>query len=226
MKNFHYSGEACPGKFELPELLSDNVKRLLIFDAGDVLIFRDLNELFNYNMKNYWALGNPEPIGISLCSNYNITKYINIGSLLLNVKQLKKVKFWDKYTKNRNLKLRGAPDQALFNILVPDNKKDYFPFKFGGISLFNNDKDSDNLIFNDFGLEKWLKSNLSNSFPNNPKNIFKSVAQMYNSYFIHQISYKWYKGSGLSIYRHLAKYFIKLAGIWDELCTIKPGYCQ
>ena len=45
MKNFHPKGEACPGKFELPQLLPDYVKRLIIFDAGDVLILRDLTEL-------------------------------------------------------------------------------------------------------------------------------------------------------------------------------------
>ena len=49
MKNFHPKGEACPGKFELPKLLSDDVERLLIFDAGDLIVFRDLSELYNYN---------------------------------------------------------------------------------------------------------------------------------------------------------------------------------
>ena len=91
MKFFHSKGEACPGKFELPELLSNDIDRLFIFDAGDVLVFRDLTELYNYNMEEYWALGTPEPIGIILCSkNYNLTKYLNIGSILLNVKELKK----------------------------------------------------------------------------------------------------------------------------------------
>ena len=45
MNNFHPSGEACPGKFELPQLLPNNVQKLLLFDAGDILIFRDLSEL-------------------------------------------------------------------------------------------------------------------------------------------------------------------------------------
>ena len=31
MKNFHRKGEACPGKFELPELLPDNVSNLFSF---------------------------------------------------------------------------------------------------------------------------------------------------------------------------------------------------
>ena len=148
MKNFHIKGEACPGKFELPELLPDNIDKLLIFDAGDVLVLRDLTELYNYNMEEYWALGPPEPLGIALNSNYNISKYLNIGSILLNVKELKNHHFWDYYTSKRDLKLEGAKDQALFNILVPDHKKNYFPVRFGGICIFKNDKDFDRMSFN------------------------------------------------------------------------------
>ena len=226
MKNFHPSGEACPGKFELPELLPDYIDKLLIFDAGDVLVFRDLSELYNYNnISNYWVLGNPEPNGIYLCSKYNMTKYVNIGSIILNVKELKKNKFWDIFTKHRNLTLIGAPDQELFNILVPDNKKQYFPFKFGGLCPFKSDYDSEHLILNNFGFGKWLISNLSDSFPENPKDIYKYVSQLFNPVFIHQISDKWYAGGGLSIYRNLVKYFIRLGGIWDELCLIRKGYC-
>ena len=47
-----------------------------------------------------------------------MTKYVNIGSILLNIKKLKEHNFWNKYTKNRNLKIVGAPDQTLFNITI------------------------------------------------------------------------------------------------------------
>ena len=226
MKNFHPKGEACPGKFELPELLPDDVERILLFDAGDVLVLRDLSELYNYNMKNYWVLGPPEPWCIeSFVKIYNITKYINIGSILINVKKLKENNFWKTYTKKRYLKLGGAVDQTLFNIVVPDNKKGYFPFRLGGYSIFCNDKNSDNLKFHYFGLEKWLKSKLSSSMPEKPETLIKLISQLYNSLFIHQFCCKWYNGSGLSIYRNLVKYYIKLAGIWKELCKKRRGYC-
>ena len=227
MQNFHKKGVACPGKFELPELLSDNIERLIIFDAGDLLVLRDLTELYNYNMKNYLVLGVPEPYGIYLCRKlYKIKKYINIGSILLNIKKLKKMKFWNIYTKNRYLKLKGKPDQTLFNILVPDNKKGYFPFRFGGISPFRNDEDSDKFYYINYWLKKWFKSPLSKSIPENPKNFERMVVQIYNSAFIHQFEGKWFMGDGLSIYRHLAKYFIRLANIWNEICSTKPGYCK
>ena len=226
MKNFHIKGEACPGKFELPELLPDNIEKLLIFDAGDVLVLRDLTELYNYNMEEYWALGPPEPQGIPFISNYNISKYLNIGSILLNIKELKNNHFWDYYSSNRNLKLKGAKDQTLFNILVPDNKKNYFPVRLGGICIFKNDREYDKMTFNDFGIKNWLISDLGNSFPENPKNLYIYTIRLFNSLFIHQFSDKWKSGSGLSIYRNLNKYFIKIAGIWDELCKLEPGYCK
>ena len=121
--------------------------------------------------------------------------------------------------------MRGKPDQTLFNILVPDNKKDYLPFRFGGLSPFKTDNDSDYFHYFDYGIENWLKSSLSKNIPENPKNLERMVVQIYNSVFIHQFAGKWFKGSGLSLYRHLAKYFIKLADIWDEICKVKPGYC-
>ena len=46
-----------------------------------------------------------------------------------------------------------------------------------------------------------------------------------NSIFVHQFLGKWYYGQGLSIFRNSTKFFIKLAGIWDELCLKRPGYC-
>ena len=226
MQNFHPKGEACPGKFELPELLPEDVERLIIFDAGDVLILRDLNELYNFNMHQYWALAPPEPICIyQFVQRVNITKYLNIGSILLNVKALKKFNFWDLYTKNRYIKKGGMPDQTLFNILLPDDRKDYFPFRFGVFSLICNDEDSDKMKYRDYNFKKWFNSSFSENFPENPGSEIGILAQSYNPLFIHQFCDKWAEGKGISIYRHLAKYFIHLTGMQEEICNTLPGYC-
>ena len=228
MKNFHPKGEACPGKFELPNLLSNDIERLIIFDAGDLLVLRDLTEMYNYNMENYWVLGTPEPriIKSYMKERYNLTKYINIGAILLDIKKFKKNNFWIKYTNNRNLELRGQPDQTLFNILIPDEKKNYLPFKLGGFSLFSSDKNYESSTFEDFGFEDWLKSNYSKTLPEKPDSEKGIILQLYNPIFIHQFSGKWEKGDGITIYRLLSKYFIYLAGISDEICEKKPGYCE
>ena len=227
MKYFHPDGVACPGKFELPELLPENINRLIIFDAGDVLVLRDLTNFFNYNMSNYWVLGTPEPTGLQAIEKYNLTKYINIGSILIDVKEAKKNKIWDTYIKNRYLVNDNytRPDQTLYNIIIPDNRKNFFPFKFGGLVPFESDIDSENLKFVPYGYDKWLNSTLSNSLPENPKNLIKYSSQIYNPVFIHQFSGKWHNGKGLSIFRNLAKYFIILAGILEEVCKKIYGYC-
>ena len=227
MKGFHPKGEACPGKFELPILLNDEIERLIIFDAGDLLVLRDLSEVYNYDMEKYWVLGTPEPsiIDSFMKVKYNLTKYINIGSLLLNVKELKQNNFYINFIKNRYLKLEGQPDQTLFNILIPDDKKNYLPLKFGGFSIISNDKNYDSLKFEDFKFKDWLNSSLSSSLPDKPNSEKEILANLYNPRFIHQFSGKWEKGEGLSIYRLLSKYFINLGGITEEICKKKPGYC-
>ena len=229
MAGFHQKGEACPGKFELPQLLSDDIERLLIFDGGDLLVFRDLTDLFNYDMGEFWALGVPEPWCIeAYVKRYNRTKYLNIGSVLLKVRELKNYNFWDKYTKSRDLILGGAVDQTLFNIVLPDERKNYFPFKFGGYSIICTDKDSETFSYVDFGFKDWLNSEYAKSLPDNPKTELNITAHLYNPVYIHVMcgDGKWNLGKGLSIYRHLVKYFIQVAGIWDELCNKKPGYCS
>ena len=225
MKNFHPKGEACPGKFELPSLLPDNVEKILLFDAGDVIVLKDLSQLYNYDMKNYWVLGLPEPYCAEhFVKKYNVTKYINIGSIIINVTEFKRNKIWDKYTNKRNIPLDGAVDQTLFNIIIPDDKKDYFPFKLGAYSFLIDDETIFQKNYFDFGLKNWLESK-SNNLPDNPKSLIEYFSHIFNSNFIHQFSGKWYRGQGNSVYRYSAKFFIKLAGIWEELCAKRPGYC-
>ena len=227
MKNFHSKGEALVGRVELPNYLSDEIEKLLFFDVGDLLVLRDLTELYNYDMGQFWVLGIPEPSIINSFTKpfYNTSKYINTGSMLLNIKKLKENRFWDNYVKNRNIPLKGDNAQTLFNVLLPDDKKNYLPFNFGGYCLFNNDNNYDVLRTADFDFNNWFNSNLSLTLPNNPKSLNGILSQLYNPRYIHQFYGKWSNGEGLSIYRHLAKYFMLLTGLYDEFCSKKPGYC-
>ena len=102
----------------------------------------------------------------------------------------------------------------------------YFPFRFGGITPFFNDLYSDQTNVSFWGIEEWLHSNLSINLPENPKELYKYISQLFNPVFVHQITEKWKYGSGLSIYRNLAKYYIKLSGIEAELCLKDPGFCE
>jgi hypothetical protein len=150
---------------------------------------------------------------------------LNIGSILLNIEELKNNKFWDSYIKNKDKGKGGQPDQALFNIILSDDKKDYLPFRLGMYSILCSDEESDNLIFRNYDFISWFNSSLSNNFPDTLKSEIGILAQTYNPLFVHQFCSKWAIGRGLSIYRILVKYFIHLSGIKDELCKIIPGYC-
>ena len=87
------------------------------------------------------------------------------------------------------------------------------------------DKNYDSLNIQAFGFKEWLNSFDSKSLPEKPDSEKGIILNLYNPRFIHQFNGKWEKGNGLSIYRLLAKYFILLAGISNEICKKKPGYC-
>ena len=61
---------------------------------------------------------------------------------------------------------------------------------------------------------------------NLPKNQNEMNIQALNPVIIHQWNGKWIHGFGLTIYRRIAQYYIRFAGIWDEICPVYPLICQ
>ena len=62
-----------------------------------------------------------------------------------------------------------------------------------------------------FKFKDWFNSDLTKYLPDNPKSEEGIIFNLYNPDFIHQFSGKWKDGHGLSIYRHLCKYFILIS---------------
>ena len=75
----------------LPQLLPDDVKKLLVFDTGDLIVLKDLTEQYNFDMKDKMYVGVPgKRIGEkSLVTKKIFKNYINIGSFLVNVTKVK-----------------------------------------------------------------------------------------------------------------------------------------
>ena len=89
--------------------------------------------------------------------------------------------------------------------------------KFGIIAPFTNDKNSDKPPYNT--QYKFVERvGLNEKYPFLPKTVNEMILQAYNPVVIHQWNGKWMDGDGLSIYRRIAQNYIKLAGIWDEMC--------
>ena len=59
MKDLNSKGPGAVAKWLLPELLADDIDRLIIFDTGDLLVLRDLYAMYNWNINDYLYLGIP-----------------------------------------------------------------------------------------------------------------------------------------------------------------------
>ena len=228
-KGIHPKGPGALAKFLLPHLLPEDIEKIIIFDTGDVLVLRDLSEMYNWNISDYSYMGSPDP-GIGRMSKllkkpYNV--YINIGHFLLNIKKIKSENMYKKYLKNKRVYTNDMIcDQNLLNDLA-QHQIGYLPIRFGLFAPFINDRESDTPgIENQYEIYKMNEKLSKNANYYIPKNTYDYFKQSYNPVVIHQWNGKWQMGEGISIYRRLAQYYIRYAGIWNELCEKFPGYCE
>jgi lipopolysaccharide biosynthesis glycosyltransferase len=226
LKDLNTKGPGAVAKLLLPQLLPDDVTKLIIFDTGDLLVLRDLSTMYNFDMDKYTFLGIP---GGQFGKKAKITKkifekYINSGSMLVDVVKVKKNDLYSKYVKYKDIyKNSYVGDQHLLND-ISIGKIGYLPMKFGVRSPYKNDNDSDKPLYSN-PFEPYIKPYLKSNYSHIPKKKNEIIQLGYNPIIIHQWNGKWMYGQGMTIYRRLAQYYIKLAGIWDELCGKYPGYC-
>ena len=225
LKDLNSKGPGDAAKLLLPQLLPDEIEKLLIFDAGDLLVLRDLSELYNWDMKGYLYTGVPGKgtNKYALISKKFFDIYINVGSFLIDVKKVKSENIYEKFVKYKNVYRSHIAVQDLLNDIAY-GRIGYYPLKFGLLSPFINDKNSD---IGDYKKELSFVNNIKykNIFTFIPKNANELFKLSYNPYVIHQWNGKWMNGLGLTVYRRLAQYYIRYAGIWNEVCQVHPGYC-
>lgn len=190
------------------------------------IIIKDLTELYNWNITGYLYAGTPAgSIGrYAKISRKIFDIYINVGNFLIDVKRVKENKMYEKFVKYKNAYHSTIGDQDLLND-VAFGKITYLPFKYGMISPYLKDQDSENAQKNSvFSFVKIIK--YKNKYNFLPKNEEDFLRMGYSPYVIHHMHSKWMNGGGLTIYRKLAQYYIKYAGIWDELCEKYSNYCK
>jgi len=112
--------------FDLPNLISHQDKVLHL--DGDVIIQRDLSDLFEMNIDDYYA-GVVKDIGL-IDNDLNIKNYFNNGVMLLNLKLMREN---DVSTALLNIAKSGVKlkymDQDCFNILFEEKVK-LLPIKY------------------------------------------------------------------------------------------------
>ena len=225
LKGVNPKGNSLCARLLLPELLPDDVERLIIFDTGDLIVIRDLSEMYNWNMENYIYCGIADPqVGkYGVISKKPMDIYINGGNYLVDVKKVKNEKMYDKFVEHKDAYKDIIADQDLLNDIAY-GKIGYLPMRFGVIPPFSDDRSSDAFHFENKRFIERVK--YKERFPFLPKDSNEMNLQGFNPVIIHQWNSKWIQGAGLTIYRRIAQYYIKLAGIWDEMCQKHPGYCQ
>ena len=225
LKGLNSKGPGAVAKLLLPELLEDSIERLIIFDTGDLLVLRDLHLMYNLNMGKYLYLGIPGgKIGkYGIISKRKFKRYINTGSILVNVKMVKKEKIYNKFVKYKNVYNDSIGDQDLLNDIA-NGKIGYLPLKLGIKAPYRKDQDSDKLIY-EIPFKYYFNTYSKEKYPFFPKDVNKFIQIAYNPIVIHHFNGKWMNGLGMSVYRRIAQYYIRMAGIWEEMCKKLPGYC-
>jgi lipopolysaccharide biosynthesis glycosyltransferase len=122
----------------LPELLSKE-KKLLFLDT-DTLIYKDLTELYNYNINGKYFVGMLETKGDRFFTKFNesFDNFINTGVMLFNLEELRKGKISKKiqnFLKNHYKELRSPVNEAMN--YITSFKNGYFTPKFVVISFCN-----------------------------------------------------------------------------------------
>ena len=103
----------------LPQLLDDDIERIIIINNGDILVLRDLTEMYNYNMDNKIYLGVVDQMigAYGLISKKNLNVYINTGSYLIDVKKVKKENMYEKYLIHRDKYYNNIIKIFIFNFI-------------------------------------------------------------------------------------------------------------
>ena len=226
LKNTNPKGNGPNTKLILPELLPDDVERIIILDTGDTLILRDLSEMYNWNMEDkiYYGVLDVGFMKYGPFSKKELDIYINTGSVLIDVKKAKSEKIYEKIVENKNvIEPETIYDQDILNDFAY-GKIGYLPMRFGLVAPFFEDYYSDSPPY------KTVYFNLDNAKYKEKYNLPKNQDEMnihaLNPVIIHQWNGKWIHGRGLTIYRRIAQYYIRFSGIWDEICPIYPGLCK
>ena len=222
---FSRKGPGLAAKLLLPELVEDNVDRLIIIDSGDVLVLRDLSKMYNWKMDNFIYMGAPDPAAgmFGKISNKTLDVYINAGNYLVDVNKVKRKNMYKFFFKYKNVYKPPFAEQHMLNDIA-NGEIGYLPVEFGLVPPFSKDEllsnNNEKSIYKNFNLT--IISKNSNFLP---KNYEEFLHLAYNPVIVHSWNGKWSEGKGMNIYRKLCQYFIKLTGLKKEICRKYPGFC-
>jgi lipopolysaccharide biosynthesis glycosyltransferase len=118
-------------------LVDKNIDRIIALDAGDLLIQKDLLELYNYPLDDYLVMGAIDPFAPCLSSiNTFFLKegYLNAGVFLYNLKKWREMGIYNdivKFYKYLNFSHKlPTPHQDFINCFLPSILVGLLPIKY------------------------------------------------------------------------------------------------
>jgi hypothetical protein len=209
-----HKGPGLAAKLLLPQLVEENVKRLIIIDTGDLLVIRDLSEMYNWDMGNNMYMGAPDQSAgmYGKISKKPLDIYINAGNYLIDVNKVKKKNMYKLFLKYKNVYNPPFAEQHMINDIA-NGEIGYLPVEFGLVPPFPDDgfffnSKAKSIYINNFNFD--IISKFSNFLPKNYEEYLHSAI---NPVIIHSWNGKWSEGKGMNIYRKLCQYFIELSGM-------------
>ena len=221
-----HKGPGLAAKLLLPQLVEDDVERLIIIDTGDLLVIRDLSEMYKWDMGNNMYMGAPDQSAgmYGKISKKPLNIYINAGNYLIDVNKVKKKNMYKLFLKYKNVYGPPFAEQHMINDIA-NGEIGYLPVEFGLVPPFSDDgffykSKAQSIYINNFNFD--IISKFSNFLPKNNEEYLHSA---FNPVIIHSWNGKWSEGRGMNIYRKLNQYYIQLTGIKEEICLKIPSYC-
>jgi lipopolysaccharide biosynthesis glycosyltransferase len=133
--NYEHVSNLCLLKFDISDLFPQHDK--ILYLDGDILVKKDLTELYNTNINNFLLAGVSDITFVKFFdyfSELNISNYFNAGILLLNTKLLRDEKIRGRLYKERENPSYRYIDQDVWNVVCKD-KILWLPFKYNNMII-------------------------------------------------------------------------------------------
>lgn len=211
-ENKYVSQTACL-KFHLPEIFP-NLDKVLYLDS-DIIVQKDLSELFNTDINNFYVAG---IVDFGVCHlklhykelNYKYEKYFNSGVMLLNLKKMREENITSKLIEYKQNQKNFYMDQDAFNmVLNPLVKWMSYKYNYQYCLLLMNGN----------------KKNIKETYDENAYKILKKKGQ--GATIIHYAyMYKPWKYDIKNISKLFIKYYKKSPYKTKKLSLIKHKMCK
>ena len=188
-----YLGISIYYRLKLPEICTNNAR--IIYLDSDTIVLRDLMEMYTLNFNGNYILGKLDvfPNELDKFQIY-ITNYINSGVLLMDLFNLRKYRYVDKFmnyvTENNNAFYLKSHDQTVINYLCHNKigilKPAYHMWPYGDYEEFLIDHKNVRIKYNVEDVKKGFKNPFIIHFPG----LFKyREKKKYYSYFRNYYQY-------------------------------------